>query len=198
MPRGLAGRPDVASPRATGMIRERRPVLPLNIPATTIALPQNWLDRGIALRPCRDGDAAFVRDLFFSVRAPEFAPAGWPEAVLRDFLANQSQLQNSHYATAYPHATNLLVTHDGAAIGRVILHASPGDIRVVDIALLPQWRGGGLGAALLTAIRHQAQACRASVSLTVDLHNPALRLYQRQGFVAVRDNGFSQEMCFPA
>jgi len=173
-------------------------VLPLNLPATAIVLPPDWLDRGIALRPRQEDDEAFVRELFFSVRGPEFSVMGWPEPVLRDFLAGQSQLQNHHYANAYPNAANLVVTRHGTAIGRVILYPSPGDIRVVDIALLPQWRGHGLGAALLDAVKQQAKACHASVSLSVDLHNPARRLYLRQGFLPVRDNGVAQEMCLPA
>lgn len=173
-------------------------VLPLNLPATSITLPRAWQDQGIALRPRRDDDAAFMRELFFSVRAPEFAAMGWPEPVLRDFLAGQSQLQNHHYANAYPLAANLVVTRHGTAIGRVILHPSPGDIRVVDIALLTQWRGNGLGGALLDAVKQQAKAARVSVSLSVDLHNPARRLYLRQGFLPVRDNGVAQEMRLPA
>lgn len=138
-----------------------------------------------------------MQELFFSVRAPEFAMMGWPEATLRDFLAGQSQLQNRHYTNVYPNAANLVVTQHDTAIGRVILYASPGDIRVVDIALLPQWRGSGLGGALLEAIKQQAKARGASVSLSVDLNNPARRLYLRQGFQPVSDNGVAQEMRLP-
>lgn len=175
-----------------------RPVLPLNLPAVTITLPQVWHDRGIDLRLRRDDDEIFTRELFFSVRGPEFAMMGWPEPVLRDFLAGQSQLQNHHYAKVYPNAANLVVTRHGTAIGRVILYPSPGDIRVVDIALLTQWRGSGLGGALLEAVKQQAKAARVSVSLSVDLHNPARRLYLRQGFLPVSDNGIAQEMRLPA
>lgn len=182
-------------PRVTAPYSERSIVPPLNI---ALVLPQDWLQRGIALRPRRDGDEAFTQELFFSVRAPEFAVMGWPEAALRDFLAGQSQLQNRHYANVYPNAANLVVTRHETAIGRVILYASPGDIRVVDIALLPQCRGNGLGAALLDAVKQQAQAARVSVSLSVDLNNPARRLYLRQGFLPVSDNGIAQEMRLPA
>lgn len=173
------------------------PVLPLNLPAIALTLPQAWQDQGIALRPRRDDDEAFMRELFFSVRGPEFAVMGWPESALRDFLAGQSQLQNRHYANVYPNAANLVVTRNGIAIGRVVLYPSPGDIRVVDIALLTQWRGSGLGGVLLEAVKQQAKACRASVSLSVDLNNPALRLYLRQGFLPVSNNGVAQEMRLP-
>jgi len=171
-------------------------VLPPTLPA--IALPQDWQDQGIALRPRREEDEAFLRDLFFSVRAPEFAVMGWPEPVLRDFLAGQSHLQNRHYANVYPNAANLVVTSHGTAIGRVILSPSPGDIRVVDIALLTQWRGNGLGAALLDAVKQQAKAARVSISLSVDFSNPARRLYLRHGFLPVGDNGIAQELRLPA
>lgn len=173
-------------------------MLPLNIPFIDLALPQSWQECGIALRLRRDEDEMFMRELFFSVRAPEFAVMGWSEPALRDFLAGQSRMQNRHYANVYPNAINLVVTRQGTAIGRVILYPSPGDIRVVDIALLPQCRGSGLGSALLDAVKQQAKASRTSISLSVDLNNPARRLYLRQGFVPVGDNGIAQEMRLPA
>lgn len=167
------------------------------VSASLVSLSEVWRERGVSVRPSQEADEDFHRALFFSVRAPEFMVAGWPEAVLRDFLAGQSQLQRRHYANVYSGALTQIVTHDGTPIGRLILYATPGDIRVVDISLLPDWRGGGLGSALLEAVETQAVAARVSVSLSVDLHNPARRLYLRRGFVPVSDDGMAQEMRLP-
>ena len=49
-----------------------------------------------------------------------------------------------------------------------------------DIALLPAWRGRGLGGRCLQALVDQGRA----LGIQVELHNPARRLYERLGFVA--------------
>lgn len=58
------------------------------------------------------------------------------------------------------------------------------------IALLPQYRGRGIGTALLTHMLKAARDSYPAISLSVSPHNPALRLYERLGFetVAVRDD----------
>lgn len=56
------------------------------------------------------------------------------------------------------------------------------DIPELAIALLPDYRGQGIGTALLTSVLHEASKCYPAVSLSIRADNPALRLYQRFGF----------------
>lgn len=158
------------------------------------ALPGEWTLAGIGLRAEDERDAPFLLDLFVAARAAEFAALGWPEPVLRQFLANQLMFQARHYAAAYPGAFRGIVTEPGGAVGRLYLHSRPGDIRVVDIALLPGWRGRGLGGALLGAVQAMAAASGASVSLAVAIGSPAQSLYRRLGFVTVAERDPSIEM----
>lgn len=53
------------------------------------------------------------------------------------------------------------------------------------VAVLPGYRGQGIGTQLLTALLALADDAYPAVSLSVSCDNPALRLYQRLGFVAV-------------
>lgn len=58
----------------------------------------------------------------------------------------------------------------------------------VTLAVAPEVRGRGVGAALLDALCGRARAVGFSaLSLSVERENPALRLYERTGFVAVRE-----------
>jgi GNAT superfamily N-acetyltransferase len=61
------------------------------------------------------------------------------------------------------------------------------------IALLPAYRGQGLGTRLLTELLAAAQQYPA-VSLSVDASNPAVKLYQRFGFEVVGRSGRSLTM----
>lgn len=53
------------------------------------------------------------------------------------------------------------------------------------IALLPEYRGRGLGTALLEQLLEAAEKLYPAISLSVSPNNPALRLYKRMGFEIV-------------
>jgi ribosomal protein S18 acetylase RimI-like enzyme len=63
------------------------------------------------------------------------------------------------------------------------------DIRIVDISLLPEFRGQGVGTALLGAVTQEAAKEHRSVSIHVEKFNPAQRLYRRLGFVEAGGSG---------
>lgn len=54
------------------------------------------------------------------------------------------------------------------------------------IATVPEERGGGIGRALLAAIIDAARGRHAAIALSVREGNPAVRLYERAGFVVER------------
>lgn len=59
------------------------------------------------------------------------------------------------------------------------------DTPELTVAMLPGYRGQGIGTQLLSALLALADAAYPAVSLSVSCDNPALRLYQRLGFVTV-------------
>ena len=166
--------------------------------ADALALPPEWGARGVALRRKTPDDEPFLAGLFASVRLPELEVTGWPEDAKRYFLATQFLFQSRHYANAYANGDCTIVTRDDRPIGRLYLDWGPADVRVVDISLLPAARGTGLGAALLRVVQATAAARGRTVSLHVDLINPAQRLYQRLGFVVTGQNGPSWQMVWTA
>ncbi|MEM1270660.1 MAG: GNAT family N-acetyltransferase [Bacteroidota bacterium] len=65
----------------------------------------------------------------------------------------------------------------------------------LSIALLPDYRGAGLGTALLTHLIEQARTAHPALSLSVSETNRAKQLYERLGFVPLyRDAGGSWTM----
>lgn len=82
----------------------------------------------------------------------------------------------------------------GAAWLRLFTEARPGygfiDVKIpeLSIAVVPGWRGRGIGSALLTATLAAAgEAGCSAVSLSVESDNPARRLYQRAGFAGIAE-----------
>lgn len=137
---------------------------------------------GVSLRPMTDADLAFAARVYASTRQEELAPTGWPQAMIDAFLAQQHEAQHAHYSAHYHGIQRYAIRRDGADVGRLYLHQGKSDLRIVDIALLAEARGAGIGAALLADVIGHANARGLRTSIHVEQNNPARRLYLRMGF----------------
>jgi GNAT superfamily N-acetyltransferase len=151
---------------------------------------------GISYRPRSDGDLPFIERLFRSTREDELALTGWPEEFKRQFVAQQQFAQNRQFEFGHPGAEWLLIEQDGAPIGRLYVEDRGGDLWLIDIALIPESRGRGIGAAVLGDLLAQGRDAGKPVGLTVFKTNPARRLYARLGFTLVADDGAYEEMAW--
>lgn len=143
----------------------------------------------IALRPITEGDEAFLRELYGSTRAEELAPVPWSEEQKRAFLDMQFRAQTIHYQKHYGDGEFLIIEERGESIGRLLLHRTPSEIRIIDISLMPEHRGRGVGTKLLRDVLAEGEASNRQVSIHVEHFNPAKRLYERLGFRYVETNG---------
>lgn len=143
----------------------------------------------IRLRPIRDDDLPFLREVYEGTRAEEVRQTGWPEEEKRSFLRMQFDAQHQHYQAHYPDARFEVILRGGTPIGRLYVDRGEQDIRIVDIALLPSWRGQGIGSRLLKEILAEAETTGQTVSIHVERFNPALALYERLGFQHIADTG---------
>ena len=66
--------------------------------------------------------------------------------------------------------------------------------RELSMALLPEYRGQGIGTSLLSCLIKWAEAHHENISLSVASENPASRLSEMQGFEAVGKQGDSITM----
>ncbi|MCT7996560.1 GNAT family N-acetyltransferase [Laspinema sp. C5] len=119
------------------------------------------------------------------VRLPELAcyVRGWKRVGDCDFLASDA-------------ATGQSV---GAVWSRLLVGENKGygyvddDTPELSIAVVPEYRGQGVGTQLLTHLLASASG-QSSISLSVSVDNPALRLYERFGFEVVSKSDGSLTM----
>ena len=152
-------------------------------------LPEALAARGVSLLRETAEDYGFLANLYISVRWEELTPTGWPDAIKIEFLNSQFALQVKHYTTYYHDAVLSLVMVGEQPVGRLYLYRGAQDLRIVDVSLVPQWRGRGLGTALLAAVQDEARPNGQSVSIHVEQDNPARSLYGRMGFHDVQLKG---------
>lgn len=142
-----------------------------------------------SLRPVAGDDRAFLVELYGSVREPELAHVPWDDATRRAFVEHQFAAQDAHYRQNYPGATLDVIEVDGERAGRLYVHRGPSDIRIMDIALAPAFRGRGIGTGLLRGLIAEARASGRKLSIHVEMNNPARTLYERLGFRPAGEHG---------
>jgi ribosomal protein S18 acetylase RimI-like enzyme len=141
------------------------------------------------LRPATDADRDFLLSVYASTREEELAQVSWEEGAREAFLEHQFSAQDHHYRANYPGATFDVIEVDGEPAGRLYVHRGPDEIRIMDIALAPAFRGRGIGTGLLRELMEEAAGSGRSLSIHVELNNPARRLYERLGFVPGGEHG---------
>jgi ribosomal protein S18 acetylase RimI-like enzyme len=152
----------------------------------------------LALRPAGDDDEAFLLRLYATTR-PDLAVIPEPQRAM--ILSGQYEAQRAGYSAAFPDSQHLVVEVDGDPAGRLWFHRSHVELRVIDITLLPERQGHGIGTELLRRLIDEGAAAGVPVRLTVARDNPrAIALYRRLGFVARAEDELraSMELSPPA
>lgn len=144
---------------------------------------------GLTFRRFIDADLPFMARVYASTRAEELAATPWNDAQKAAFLDMQFRAQHADYQTNYPDADWLVIMRGGEGIGRLYLARWPSQHCIIDIALLSEHRGNGLGEALLRDLMDEAAAVNKTVMIYVEKFNPAMRLYRRLGFKTEEDKG---------
>jgi ribosomal protein S18 acetylase RimI-like enzyme len=128
--------------------------------------------------------------VYHSTRLEELATiADWSEEQKLAFVRQQFEAQRAWYREHYVGATFDVVLVGGVPAGRLYVHRREAEIRLMDIALLPEFRGQGVGSALLADLLAEAAAAGKPLTIHVEKYNPAMRLYRRLGFVTIADRG---------
>jgi ribosomal protein S18 acetylase RimI-like enzyme len=136
-----------------------------------------------------DDDLPFLAEVYASTRDAEMQMAPWSEREKEAFLRQQFDFQHRYYREHYPGCEFLVVERAGARIGRLYVDRWPDQIRIVDISLVPEARGAGVGGAVMRELLLEGAAARLPVTIHVEVNNPARRLYERLGFRDGESNG---------
>jgi len=146
--------------------------------------------QAVALRPATAADRGFLFTVYAATRADELAQVPWTDEQRRSFLWQQFAAQDHEYRRAYPDGRFSVIELAGQPVGRLYLRHGASDTRIVDLALLPEFRGRGVGSHILGDLAGEADSARRSLSIHVEAFNVgARRLYERFGFALAEDKG---------
>ena len=137
----------------------------------------------LSYRPITIEDMDFLYRLYISTRAEEMSHVPWDDQQKAVLLRQQFDAQHHQYRENYPNADFLVLVVDGKDAGRLYVAYDPDEVRVIDISLLSEFRGRGIGGSVLRGVLDKAGDRR--VILHVLSSNPAIRLYKRLGFEVV-------------
>lgn len=141
----------------------------------------------LSLRPITDEDEEFLFQVYASMRLDELKDMGWSQQQLTEFINQQFQAQSNHYKTHFYDTEFSIILKDGVPIGRLYVDRRRDEIRIVEIALLTQYRGAGIGSYWLKLILQEAKDKGVVARIHVERYNPALVLYKRLGFEVIEE-----------
>ena len=132
----------------------------------TVAPPQ------VSLRPAETRDREFLVRLYRTTREAELSLVPWSEDEKQQFAELQFAAQDAAYHGRYPDGDFLIVEAAGQPIGRLYTGRLPDEIRVIDIVLLPEFCGRGIGGGLIATVMDRATGAGLAVRLYVEQWNP--------------------------
>lgn len=141
----------------------------------------------LALRPVTPDDRDFLAAVYASTREGELAQMPFTAEQKALFVEQQFAAQSHHYSQ-YERTSFDVVLVEKQPAGRLIVGRWADQLRVVDIALLPAFRGLGVGGELLRQVIVEADARGVPVTIYVERFNPAQRLYARLGFEIAQEH----------
>jgi GNAT superfamily N-acetyltransferase len=141
------------------------------------------------LRPVQDYEREIVFAIYASTRGEELAQVAWDEATKESFLRMQFAAQDRYYRETFPNASYDLIVGSTGVLGRLYVDRGSDAVLVIDLALLPEHRGRGIGTTLLERVLDEARAAGLPVRVHVEQFNRARRLYDRLGFRVIEDQG---------
>ena len=148
------------------------------------------LPEGLHIRPSRDNDKGFLESLHRSTRE-DLRQIDGEKDFIESLIEMQFRAQTEGYSEKFPNAMYFIIEKHGERIGKVTLNFGVDEIRIVEIAFIPEARGRGLGESVIQSLMVCAKKVRAPLTLAVFQQNiPAKRLYHKLGF-------FVDQICPP-
>lgn len=131
----------------------------------------------------------FIETVYRSTREAELDLTDWTELQKKAFILMQLTAQSAEYKKKFPEGVFQVIIFNKQSAGRYYTWESNAEIRLIDITLLPKYRGKGIGTTLLKELLIRADTVQKKISLHVDPASPALQLYLRLGFMHIKNNG---------
>jgi GNAT superfamily N-acetyltransferase len=142
----------------------------------------------VSLRPAAPEDSEFLINVYAASRADEMALVDWTDEQKLAFLTSQFNSQREQYLNRFPDSVCSVINFGGERVGRLWVARLPEQIRLLDIALLPQHQNKGVGGQLMRALIEESEATALPLRHMVFKLNPGgWRFYERLGFEPIEE-----------
>jgi GNAT superfamily N-acetyltransferase len=149
----------------------------------------------LKLRSVTLADDPFLLSVYASTRADELAQVQWQEGQQEAFVKWQFDMQRREYDARFPDAEYDVIEIGDKPAGRIWIGRAENQIRLLDIALLPEFQNRGAGTILVKHLIDEAKATNKQLRhMVFVLNNDADRFYVRLGFVEIEDVGGYKHM----
>lgn len=140
------------------------------------------------LRAAQRADAEFQFDLFRANHGAMLASGGLPEATIDNLLAMQFRARAASYQEKFPHARRSILEAGDGPIGEligelIVSEETDGALYIVDVALRPEWRGRGVGGALMRSVVASCGLDGGVRAMAALSNQPSRKMFARLGFV---------------
>jgi ribosomal protein S18 acetylase RimI-like enzyme len=139
-------------------------------------------------------DEELIHRLFASSRASELELGGLAPAQVEALLRMQLVARDRQYRGADADVEHTVVVVDGEDVAALWVARDGARIHLLDIAVLPEQRGRGIGTALIRELQEEAAATGCTLHLHVARTNAAAALYAHLGFHATGGDDMHQAM----
>ena len=122
-----------------------------------------------------------VGTLLLEILAEQLAAWSWPEQLRVPLLETQYQVHRQGFRSSGD--ASIIVLDGEKPVGWYVTAESADETRLVNIMVLTQHRGQGIGSTILHTLLAASNTAGKPLRLAVAIHNGhALRFYQRLGF----------------
>lgn len=148
----------------------------------------------IIRRPVTDADEAFIDQLLTMNSAEQLGTLEYENTPLHQLVTLQAEIKRQSYELEHPNAIFEIIEFRGEPVGLHIAEYQKVHILLIDIFLLPETRGLGIGTTVIQTLKTEAEREGKSLRMHVFKDNIAFNLYRSLGFEIVRDTGAQWEM----
>ncbi len=119
----------------------------------------------ISLRSISDGDLPLLYRIYASTREDELKIVPWSDAEKERFLRQQFEAQHSFYQEHFSEGSYDLILAGEDPAGRLYVDRRADEIRLIDLAILPEYRRQGIGRSFLDNLLLEAREASVPVRL---------------------------------
>jgi GNAT superfamily N-acetyltransferase len=134
------------------------------------------------VRPAHPDDDAFVRHVCTVARLTSLRGPGVPVEEVGALAAMQVRAAERRRSLSFPMAASYVVLDDEECVGRLVIDAARDQLRVLDLVLLPQWQGRGIGTTVMLGLCQLADERRLPIVLDVPRDHGVVTFLRRMGF----------------